>query len=331
MKFCRFLIFLSSCILISIFSYGQNSSGITFIRFNSYVGYVIDSAENQRCKCVTFAGDKFIYGSLIQLPDSDVEFRMKASDREDFYNIPMTKPDVERIASRTPLINQELTVENDEKKYLKSMAGNSEIYKLMDYPNLKYKSIQISPKIAEDSSFNYPFLNIGLGLTNRAGKESYFSWVGDFGVVRNRNIIGARIWYNRFVDLFPVISTGPGTNVTPNEHITEIGILYGRMFPMDRMSFTVNAGLSYSSGVLKGKKISSSTGWFSQNEEYESRNFNEVGIPLKLEMLLGSRRKSKVSFALLADFNTAYVYYGLIFSVRISNEYRPVTSAKKSH
>jgi hypothetical protein len=312
--------------------YAQHSAGITFVRFNSYIGYVIDSAENKQCRCVSFAGDKFIYGSLIQLPDSAVEFRMKASDKEDFYNIPMTKKDVERIASRTPLINEELTKDNDEKKFLVLLAGKSETYTLMDYYNLKYKTIPVSQEMqVQESSFNYNFFNIGIGITNRSGIESYFSLVGDLGAVHNKNVFSARIWYNRFVDFFPVFSSS-GTNVTPREHITEIGFLYGRLFPMDRISFTINAGLSYSSGILKGEKLYSSGGGFGwQTETYESKNFSEAGIPLKLEMLLGSRRKSKASFALLADFNTAYVYWGVIVSLRIGNENRPLFAEKKSH
>ena len=313
-------IFFANFFLSCFYSYAQDSSAKTFVRFNSYIGYVIDSTENAKCKCIPFAGGKLRYGSLVQLPDSSLIFRMMLTDKQGIYSVPMSKMDVERLASRTPLINEKISDEEKEKSYLMHLAGDSASYHLIDYFNLKYKAVESAVPVKElrDSSYNYFYFNIGIGITNRAGMETYFSYAGDLGFVYKKHIISTRVWHSRFLN-------SQWVTMTPKERITEFGLLYGRLFPVDRLAFTVNAGISYSKGILRGKMISSwSNGWFDDHEEYESLDFNEAGIPLKVEMLLGSRRRSLASFAMYADLNARYSYFGFIVSLRPNSEYRPL-------
>jgi hypothetical protein len=301
---------------LSFFSYGQ--SQISFIRLNSYIGYVIDSTENDQCSCVNYSGKKFSYGSLVQLADSEVVMRVKMHDRETFADIPMSRKDVEQLSARAA--NAQMTVSDDkaENELIKKLAGDSVSFRLTDYFDLKFKTVPAAgtATVIKGTSFDYTYFEAGIGLTNRAGKNLYYAFGVNVGTVFNKNILSGRVWVNKeHESLFG--------EVKPKEYIVEIALMYGRMFPVDRVAFSVNAGIGYSTGVLKGRYLYGGNFLTGTATTYESKNFETIGIPLKAELLVGTKRKSIASFAVVANVNAVYVYYGLLISLRISNENRP--------
>jgi len=302
------------CILTSFFSYGQNPETITFIRFNNYFGYVIDSAENLQCRCIIYKKELLSYGALVQLPDSSVVFRIKSSDKDGFQNIPAQKEFLDKIASQTPYVRS-LSNEKDETKYLQVLAGDSATYYLKDYHDLKYKSkvIQQHPKymVPKGSSFRYTYVNLGMGFTSREGFETFISWFGEIGTVRNRNIFSSRFWLNR--SLYQYLYNDYYMPEL-NEKMMAVGLLYGRYFPLNNPGLSVNVGLSYCTGEFKSYR--------DESGEISLLSFSEVGIPVKVEMLLGKSRKYNSSLSFLAEFNRVNNYYGINFSFRISNEKR---------
>lgn len=320
LKKINFLFLAFSLIFAAAYHARAQSGSFTFVRLNSYIGYVIDARENALCRCVNFAGKDYSYGSLVQLPDSNVVFRVRINGRDNFVNIPFTAEDIVKLSANAAYVQRNVNGGIDEEEVMKKMAGDSATINRIDYYQLKYKSAVVTQEqilVLEDTSYNYTFGNLGIGLTTRAGKESYFSFGLEAGRVFNRNIISGRIGYHRV----------PGSilgNVTPKERITEFGILYGRVFPADKIFFTVSTGIAYSTGVLKGKLLDASGFIYSTSATYEEDDFNEFGIPVKVEMLAGNARKSLASIAVLVNMNARYFYYGILISFRMSDENRPL-------
>lgn len=166
-----------------------------------------------------------------------------------------------------------------------------------------------------NSSFKYTFIHFGMGLTSREGIQVFESLLGELGTVRNRNIFSGRFWYNR--DLLTKMEKESG-ETEPVEKMSEVGLLYGRYFPLNKIAFTVNVGIGYSSGIVRSDWVISPAGF----KYYEYKNFNEAAIPIKVEMLAGRGRKYTFSLAFLAELNNMSPYYGIQFCFRFGNERR---------
>ena len=317
--------FLEACFifLCPLLLSAQTTGGaLTFFRLNSYIGYVIDSTENSSCQCVKFAGRNFSYGSLVQLPDSNVVFRLKLATRESFVDVPMTKKEIANLSAAAAEIQNSISSDSSEQPFIKSMTGDSLTVTFLDYYQLKYQAFPLSEA---DTTFalnrqptnTHTFLNIGLGISQREGEQAYLVLAAESGFVKKRHhVITFRFLFNK-------VPKGIFSSVTPLEHIYEAAIMYGWRFGKGTVMFTANAGVGYSSGILKGKLINRSSGFFGGgSSQYESVIMETIGLPAKVEMLIGNKRRSFMSIGLFADFNSQHSYQGFLISGHISGEYR---------
>lgn len=300
----------------------QLGSTITFIRLNSNIGYVIDVSENKMCNCINYAGSNFKYGALVQLPDSNIVFRMKIEGRDNFINVPLSELEVAGLSRKAADAQLIVSDEKAEQTLLKEMAGDITGVRLIDYFELKYKT----PFIQRDSvsvpvidySNSYSFINIGVGFSFGKGDHDFYMAGVELGYVLNQiQVFTVRLLGHKE----PKAIFG---NTLPGERIFEAGLLYGRKFNAGLVSFTLNAGVMYASGIFKGKLISRTggIGFGSASSRYESVPWNSLGIPVKAEMLLGNSHKSIVSIAMFANINVRHSYEGILFCLRPSGEYR---------
>jgi hypothetical protein len=312
MKNNRFLILLF-CFLFFVcrFSRGQTTGAITFIRFNSYIGYVIDSAENARCSCIKFAGDKFIYGSLIQFPDSAVVFLMKIKGRQSVVTAPMSNADVYNLSSAAAKISETISSEENDEELMKALAGDSASFGKIDFYNLKlrkHEALTVSDSILRADTITTPFFaNIGIGFSSRETKTVFIDPAAEFGVVFNKHIFSGRymlFFQPRFLDI-----------VTPRESIHEFSFFYGKMFDVGKTYLTLSAGISYATGLIRGDFIRAS----GFNQYYESKTLNIVGVPVKFEMLVGKKKKPFGCMGFFANINSVSIWFGAMFSIRVTS------------
>ena len=285
---------------------------LTFIRLNSYTGYVIDSVENSRCRCVNYAGKNFSYGALVQLPDSNVVLRMKVTGRDNVVNVPMTKAEVDRLASLAALTAAPaVSGISSEEMYLMYLAGDTVTFRLMNFEELKFPAGRPNPVISTvaDTTAAHIFFNIGIGISSRNSSRLYFAQGIKLGWAEKKHAYLLRVIRNKEPD--PLFE-----DINPNEQIYDLGILYGKFFDGGRVAYTVSAGLGYMGGTLRGKLNNVTHDFLHTGSDYEEITLSTFGIPVEAEIMIGAVRNVNASVCTYGNLNMKHPYGGFLVSIR---------------
>ena len=133
-----------ACLPVGLCSAQSADPKIIFIKLNDNIGYVIDSAENQLCRCIPYIKPKdYRYGVLAQLPDYRVVFKIKLANRSGYRNVNLSETEVGQLYSSASVINPGSSVidAKEEAQLLKEMAGETVPYQLIDYQQFKFPVI----------------------------------------------------------------------------------------------------------------------------------------------------------------------------------------------
>lgn len=299
----------------------SSTTEITFVKLTDKIAYIIDSSENEQCKCVTYYNkNEFNYAALIQMPDSSVFLRIMLVDSLGIRDIKMRKVDVEKLHLSASTNNKIISVidTKKEEELLKILSGDTICFKKTDYKLLKFPSLlkqKVNPESSEQNTFG--FINLGLG-EGRFHSKSYFSFGLDLGFIYKRNIFSLRT-YNikesiRFFRSLP-------DSKDPIEYISDYGLLYGRIADMDGILISASVGIAYTNGIIRGaytNSTSTSFGLFSViTNHYYNLRFQTIGMPMQVEVLFGTRHDINISLTVYGNFNQKYSFGGFLIALRL--------------
>ena len=300
-------------VLNSFFSIAQlpKANKITFISLNINAGYVIDSLENKKCNCIQYVDKKYFrHAAMIQLADSHVVMRVKRINTEGYTDVPLT----EKMALDIRLLAASLdSGTSNEEALLKKIAGEGVEYFLLDYEQLKFPPLKIvdqqplssETKLQKRKLF---YFQMGVGLGQNNAKWGDLAYGMEFGYVWKKNIIVLRNF--KIIESDPILG-----DINPHEKISDFGILYGRTLDAGRVVLSGSAGISYVTGVLRGKFIYS-TGNFFGSSNYEEIKFSSIGFPIQGELFIGAARNINFGIIGFANINSKNNFNGVLFCFR---------------
>ncbi|MFZ4399580.1 MAG: hypothetical protein ACOYO1_06075 [Bacteroidales bacterium] len=313
----QFAIFL---LLHSSISYAQSpTSEAYFIKITDKIGYVIDSVENNECKCVTYYDqEEYNYAALIQLPDSSVVLRIMLIDSLGSRDIIMGKAEVEKLRTSASKISLPISVIDTsmEEELMKKLTEDSIAYKRINYNMLIFPSL-IKHKDQLLTKNAIGFINIGLG-NSMFHNQSLYSYGLEVGLINKRSIYSLRILS---INEYKIL-------IFPNEYINDFGFLYGWQDDLGEIVLSASVGISYISGVVRGNITNTiPVGlWLLpvSTRYYEEKTFKTLGIPLQAEIQIGARHNLGLSLIFYGNINQKYSFGGILVCLRLGK-----TSTKK--
>lgn len=151
-------------------------------------------------------------------------------------------------------------------------------------------------KVEED----HYWFNAGLGTS---------SFGGSLGISASyqtgRSLASVRFIYNEEFNIL-----GP----SPSESVWDFGALYGINAKGSLVFASVSGGVSFVTGVRRGKYLGSS-GWFSSN--YESEPFVTVGIPVEGQLFWTPLNFLGIGFYGFANLNPEKSFVGALLSIQL--------------
>ena len=139
----------------------SNIPEISFIKLNKMIGVVIDSVENDQCKCVTYYDkEEYNYSALIQLPDSSIVLRIMLKGELGSRDIIMDTTEIKQLYKSALTVTTHPSVIDSIKgeEILRAMSGDTVMYKRIDYSKLKFKKTNIKSGYIHQNTFTFLFL-----------------------------------------------------------------------------------------------------------------------------------------------------------------------------
>ena len=303
----RIIFFVIFLFLLSDLAIAQSEiPEISFIKLNNKIGIVLDSVKNDQCKCVTYYDkEEYNYSTLIQLPDSNIVLRIQLKGNLGSRDINMDTTEIKKLYTSALTFTSQLSVIDSikEEEILRSISGDTVLYKRIDYNSLKYPT-NIKP------IHGFVFFNTGLGLGNFRGNSNILYGL-ESGYVFKNNMLLSLHFYNENEWQFLSYQY-------PSESVYDLGLLVGYKVNLDRIAISFSGGISKVSGVVRGAWISTDKngGWLFADSYYQALNFNTLGFPIQAELFLGARRGFNISLIWFHNFNSDYPYSGFLVCMR---------------
>jgi hypothetical protein len=281
----------------------ENTNKLSFIKLGTTKGYVLDSLENLRCKCVPNAGTHFQYAALLQLPDSAIVLRIKNDNIEGFIDEKMRENKLTDFYERKLAADakKSLINFNDEERVLKQFAADSIEYQLIDLKEFKL------PDLLQTKTFVYLDLGLGFGIIQNS---SAFAYGAELGIIKRKSIFSIRN--------FGVAGFQQKDNIqNPVESTFDFGLLYGRNINWDKTMITFATGIALNSTKITGKYLYTTGVFFSRKDHYEKVKQQSIGLPIQIGVLFGTHRNSGLSLQAFANLNEKYPFGGVICCLRV--------------
>ena len=300
------LVALFFILLTDILIAQSNIPEISFIKLNNKIGIVIDSVENEHCKCVSYYDkEEYNYSALIQLPDSSIVLRILLKGMLGSRDINMDTTEIKKLYTSALSFNSSTSVIDSvkEEEILRAMSGDTVIYKRIEYSKLKFPT-NIKPP------HGFIFLNAGLGSGNFQGRSD-LSLGFEIGYIFKNNMLLSLHFYNESEMQFLSYQY-------PSESVYDLGLLVGYRLNLDRIAISFSGGVSKVSGVVRGAWVSTDKngGLLFADSYYQALNFNSFGFPIQAELFLGARRGFNISLIWFHNFNSDYPYSGFLVCMR---------------
>jgi hypothetical protein len=287
------------------------SSEISFIKLTDDIGYIIDAAENDECKCISnYSKNEYNYAALIQLPDSSIVLRIMLVDSLGSRDIAMGKAEVSKLHSRASSITVKISEIDTlkEKAWIKTLAENTDNYKLIAYYMLQFPSLldedyeTASIETAEIKN-NFQYLNLGIGAGSFQGLGG-ISIGAEYGIINKNFLLSMHIFRIQEIQLF----------VSPNENMNDFALLFGRINEQEGFHISVSAGISYIYGVFRGNSIPSSGGFLSSN--HAEKIIETIGLPLQIDLFVGATHNLGLNIIIFGNINQKCSFGGLLFCLQ---------------
>lgn len=155
------------------------------------------------------------------------------------------------------------------------------------------------------------YLHLGAGTFSANKKTKGVSSNLGLAYIKNNYVYRLRYGYYDQWDCF-----GP----SPNEKIHEYSALIGARFSGEVSSVALCTGLSFNSGLKKGKLIQDESyeGMLSifSNKKYEKDYYFTVGIPAQIDFDLFICRNISIGFQLNGNVNPKRSYFAFLYSLK---------------
>ena len=267
----------------------SNIPEISFIKLNKMIGVVIDSVENDQCKCVTYYDkEEYNYSALIQLPDSSIVLRIMLKGELGSRDIIMDTTEIKQLYKSALTVTTHPSVIDSIKgeEILRAMSGDTVMYKRIDYSKLKFKKTNIKSGYIHKNTFT--FFNIGLGTYSNSYKT--------------HQIIGAEIGFinknNMMFTFHGFIITELKGKSDPNYIFKrDYSLLLGKKIDISRIAISISTGIS---------------------AIFEDWYFDNFAFPIEAEIFIGARKSFNFSLITFCNYDLKYFYYnkGLLLCIR---------------
>jgi len=300
--------FMSRIILSAIFlllfndisSAQSKNKEIYFIKLNDKIGTVIDSIENEQCKCVSYYDkEEYMYSALIQLPDASFVLRIMLRGNLGTRDIVLEEEDVDKLyKSALAVTSQTSAIDSvKEEELLRAMSGDTVLYKRIDYKTLKSPDY-IKPGYIQRDIFG--FLNAGIGLSGRLSNETSNNL--PIGNLLSLGLEAGVIYKHNLVSFHYLYMTDIGILGRAN-YYTDYDLLLGKK--IDRGSAT----LSFSTGVSK--------------INYNSDLYT-YGLPLQFEIMFRASHECNFSLIAYCNINSKQIFDCILLCFRFGTVKNPI-------
>jgi len=300
------LVALFFILLTDILIAQSNIPEISFIKLNNKIGIVIDSVENEHCKCVSYYDkEEYNYSALMQLPDSSIVLRILLKGMLGSRDISMDTIEIKKLYTSALTFTSQTSVIDSvkEEELLRAISGDTVLYKRIDYNSLKFQT-NIKP------IHGFVYFNTGLGSGNFRVNSNILYGI-ESGYIFKNNMLLSLHFYNESEMQFLSYQY-------PSESVYDLGLLVGYRLNLDRIAISFSGGVSKVSGVVRGAWVSTDKngGLLFADSYYQALNFNSFGFPIQAELFLGARRGFNISLIWFHNFNSDYPYSGFLVCMR---------------